>query len=422
MAKIISLSALSAINPNDLFYVSTSLSADRKATAAVLLSFVTQNLSSLSANNASVYSTVSAQSANNVSVYSSVNAQSANNASVFSTVNTNSATNWNYQGNDVKALTGNWQNTYTRFSAQSANNASVFSTVQSNSTTNWDYQGNDVKALTGNWQNTYTQLSAQSANNASVFNTVSTASGSWHQTLVFNPTSALLSIVNGNTVSLSSFNAQNANNASVFSTVSTNSSTNWNYQGNDVKALTGNWQNTYATVSSTSGSWLQTLSFNSGNAQLSISGGNTISLSSLSSSGGLPTGGTTNQILVKNSATNNDASWKNKRITLTLPTLLTTGTLSSNALSADQFVVSLGGASTSATIGAPISAYDSQIIMWNIRYSSNIAAVLLAASFRTPATTLNWSVSTNKMDIMAAKFNLLDSKWDVISFAPGYQL
>jgi hypothetical protein len=184
---------------------------------------------------------------------------------------------------------------------------------------------------------------------------------------------------------------------SVYSTVQTNSATNWN----------------------------QTLSFNSGNAQLSISGGNTISLSALSASGSggsLPAGGTTNQILVKNSATANDAGWKNKRITLTLPTLSTTGTLSSNALSADQFVVSLSGISLSATIGAPISAYDSQIIMWNIRYTTNIARVLLASSFRTPITTLNWSISTNKMDIMAAKYNLLDSKWDVISFAPGYQL
>jgi len=184
---------------------------------------------------------------------------------------------------------------------------------------------------------------------------------------------------------------------SVYSTVQTNSATNWN----------------------------QTLSFNSGNAQLSISGGNTISLSALSASGSggsLPAGGTTNQILVKDSATSNDASWKNKRTTLTLPTLSTTGTLSGNALSADQFVVSLSGVSLSATIGAPISAYDSQIIMWNIRYVTNIARVLLDSSFRTPITTLNWSISTNKMDIMAAKYNLLDSKWDVISFAPGYQL
>ena len=216
------------------------------------------------------------------------------------------------------------------------------------------------------------------------------------------------------------------NSLGVYSTVNSNSAVNWNYQGTDIKALTGNWQSTYSTVSATSGIWIQTLSFNDSNAQLSISNGNTISLSSLSaapgSGGSLPAGGTTNQILVKNSATNNDAGWRNKRITLTLATLSTTGTLSSNALSADQFVVSLSGISLSATIGAPISAYDAQIIMWNIRYTTNIARVLLASSFRTPITTLNWSVSTNRMDIMAAKYNSLDSKWDVISFAPGYQL
>jgi hypothetical protein len=211
----------------------------------------------------------------------------------------------------------------------------------------------------------------------------------------------------------------------VYSTVQSNSA-QWGTDSTTdtgVRALTANWQNTYSTVNTTSASWLQTLSFNSSNAQLSISNGNTISLSALSASGSggsLPAGGTTNQILVKNSATANDASWKNKRITLTLPTLSTTGTLSSNALSADQFVASLSGVTLSATIGAPISAYDAQIIMWNIRYTTNIARVLLASSFRTPITTLNWSISANRMDIMAAKYNELDSKWDVISFAPGY--
>jgi len=179
----------------------------------------------------------------------------------------------------------------------------------------------------------------------------------------------------------------------------------------------------YTTVNTTSASWLQTLSFNSSNAQLSISNGNTISLSALSASGSggsLPAGGTTNQVLVKNSSTDNDASWKNKRTTQTLTTLSTTGTISSNALSADQFVVALSGISLSATIGAPISAYDAQIIMWNLRYTTNIARVSLASAFRTPITTLNWTISANRMDIMAAKYNALDSKWDVISFAPGY--
>lgn len=278
MSKLISLSALSSLNANDLFYVSTSLSADSKATASIIASFVA------------------------------------------------SATN-------ITSLSSNWN--------------SVYNTVSSNSATAWNYQGTDIKALTGNWQSTYTQFSAQSANNASV----------------------------------------------------------------------------YSTVTSASAGWTQTLSFNSGNAQLSISNGNTVSLSSLSASGGsLPVGGTANQILVKNSTTSNDASWANKRITLTLPILSTTGSVSCNALSADRFVVTLSGTSTSATFATPISAYDAQMIMWNVRYASNISLVSLASGFRTPLTTLNWSLSTNRMDIFAAQYNQPDNKWDVVSFAPGYPL
>lgn len=137
----------------------------------------------------------------------------------------------------------------------------------------------------------------------------------------------------------------------------------------------------------------------------------------------LPAGGATNQILVKNSATSNDSSWKNKRTTLTLATASgTSATISSNALSADQFVVALSGIALSATFAAPISAYDAQIIMWNVRYTTNVARIILASDFRTPATTLNWSISANKMDIFAAKYNQLDGKWDVISFAPGYSI
>jgi hypothetical protein len=75
----------------------------------------------------------------------------------------------------------------------------------------------------------------------------------------------------------------------VYSTVQANSA-QWatdNTTDTGVRALTGNWQNTYSTVNTTSASWLQTLSFNASNAQLSISNGNTISLSSLSAAPGL---------------------------------------------------------------------------------------------------------------------------------------
>jgi hypothetical protein len=133
------------------------------------------------------------------SVYSSFNAQSAANASVYSNVNSNSATNWNYQGTDIKSLTGNWQNTYTNFSSQSSNNASVFSTVQTNSAS-WGTGGGGgtidtgVRALTGNWQSTYSTVQA----NSSTWGT-----GGVPQTLSFNENNAELTLSLGNTISLS---------------------------------------------------------------------------------------------------------------------------------------------------------------------------------------------------------------------------
>jgi hypothetical protein len=125
--------------------------------------------------------------------------------SAYSTVQTYSATNWNYQGTDIKALTGNWQASYTALTSTSANWNDTRNTVQAYSATTWNYQGTDIKALTGNWQASYTALTSTSAN--------------WNDTR---------------------------------SIVQTNSGTNWNYQGTDIKALTGNWQNTYATVSTQS--------------------------------------------------------------------------------------------------------------------------------------------------------------------------
>ena len=99
--------------------------------------------------------------------------------SSYNTIQTNSATTWNYQGTDVKNLTGNWQSSYTALTSTSANWNDTRSTVQTNSATTWNYQGTDVKSLTANWQNTYTTFSAQSANNLSVYSTVNANSATW---------------------------------------------------------------------------------------------------------------------------------------------------------------------------------------------------------------------------------------------------
>jgi hypothetical protein len=95
--------------------------------------------------------------------------------SSYTTVKSNSAT-WNYQGTDVKQLTGNYDSVYTTVKSNSANwnyqgtdvkqltgnYDSVYTTVKSNSA-NWNYQGTDIKALTGNYDSVYTTVKSNSA-------------------------------------------------------------------------------------------------------------------------------------------------------------------------------------------------------------------------------------------------------------------
>ena len=117
----------------------------------------------------------------------------------------------------------------------------------------------------GNWNSTYT--------------TVNTYSGTWStgiQTLAFDEDTAQLSISNGNTISLSALSGAKgpAGDPAVNTAVYTGS---------------GNWNSTYTTVAAYSGTWstgIQDLSFNEDTALLSISNGNTVSLSALSGNKG----------------------------------------------------------------------------------------------------------------------------------------
>lgn len=79
--------------------------------------------------------------------------------------------------------------------ANSAKYESTYNTFYTNSGS-WDYQGSDIKALTANWQNTYTTVSSYSAS-------WGVGGGTDSQSLSFNENNDLLSISNGNIVSLS---------------------------------------------------------------------------------------------------------------------------------------------------------------------------------------------------------------------------
>ena len=138
---------------------------------------------------------------------------------------------------------------------------SVYTTVL-NTSGNWDSVYTTVLNTSGNWEDTYTTFK----NVSSTFLTSETDS----QTLNFDEGTKDLSISNGNTVSLSALI-----NVAVTDT--------------EVRALTANWEDTYTTFKNVSSTFLtsetdsQTLSFDDLTKDLSISNGNTVSLSALMS-------------------------------------------------------------------------------------------------------------------------------------------
>jgi hypothetical protein len=132
----------------------------------------------------STYTSLNGSSAKYDSVYTSLNTNSAKYDSVYTSLNTNSA---------------RYDSTYTAVSVNSANWNSTHNTVYTASGS-WDYQGIDIKSLTANWQSTYTTVSTYSAG-------WGLGGGSDNQTLSFNENDATLSILHGNTISLSALSS-----------------------------------------------------------------------------------------------------------------------------------------------------------------------------------------------------------------------
>jgi hypothetical protein len=122
------------------------------------------------------------------------------------TVGANSA-NWNYQGTDVKVLTGNWQSAYTSFNSQSANNSSVFGNVNS---------------LSANWNSNYSQYNSNSALFFDTRTTVNSHSGLWGTGGTFDGTVVISNSANWNSV-YSAYNSNSASFVSNFTTVQSHS-------------------------------------------------------------------------------------------------------------------------------------------------------------------------------------------------------
>ena len=235
-------------------------------------------------------------------VYNNVNSNSGNWNYSYSTVNSNSATTWNYQGNDIKALTGNWQNTYIGFSSQSANNVSVYSSVNSKSA-NWDSVYTDVSNTSGSWNDTTTSVQT----NSSFWEYYDYSyKGSYRYSTSDAPFYDVKNVViNDQQVYDNLSNPLNTPDGNLYLCIKTlpnpygypapvdeNGTPQTEYwkllEVDSVLAKTAN--SVYSTVQTNSATWgsgnsPQTLSFNESNAELTISDGNTVSLSSLSGGG-----------------------------------------------------------------------------------------------------------------------------------------
>jgi hypothetical protein len=117
--------------------------------------------------------------------------------------------------------------------------------ASSGNSNQWSSAYSSFNAASGKYDLTYTTVSSNSAYWDSTYNTVYTASGAWRQTLSFDENTALLSILSGNTVSLSALSSVGGGGG--ISTETDPKFTTW-AQANSAK-----YESTYTTVSAITG-------------------------------------------------------------------------------------------------------------------------------------------------------------------------
>lgn len=110
----------------------------------------------------------------------------------------------------------------------------------------WDSTYTSVNTNSAKYDSVYTTTNTKSANWDSTYNTVFTASGSWAaQTLAFDESTAILSITNGNTVSLSALSGGGSSSPvsetdPIFTTWAQANSAKYESTYTTVSAITGN--------------------------------------------------------------------------------------------------------------------------------------------------------------------------------------
>lgn len=124
---------------------------------------------------------------------------------------------------------------------------------------------NLLKSTSANWNSVYTTVSANSSNWESTYTTFKNASASFltsetdSQNLSYDESLKEISISNGNTISLSSIDNNlkllSGNWENTYTTVKNNSALWGVGGGSDISSLTSNWEDAYTTVKNNSGDW-----------------------------------------------------------------------------------------------------------------------------------------------------------------------
>jgi hypothetical protein len=194
---------------------------------------------------------------------------------LIAVVSSNSAINWNYQGTDIKILTGNWNALYSLIQVNSSQwgldtsvrlltslwNSTAFTVASLSSDWNsnfstvcslsdeWGYSGSALKSLSSVWEQTYYQVSSLSSDWNSVYSDVVSNSADWNY--VYSSTVASSS--DWDSV-YSSVVATSADWNSVYSDVVANSA-DWNSVYSDVVANSADWNSVYSDVVANSADW-----------------------------------------------------------------------------------------------------------------------------------------------------------------------
>jgi len=157
----------------------------------------------------------------------------------------------------------------------------VIENLQSADVTRFKSDYNTVNSLSSNWNATYNHVNTNSANNLVISNTVQNYSAlwilsgsepitesdpiftTWANTYSANHNLAYTNLISNSAAYLSSpdmtlLNSASSNWSEAYNTVNSNSSVTWNYQGTDIKDISGNWQSSYTNLLSNSASYLAT--------------------------------------------------------------------------------------------------------------------------------------------------------------------